>query len=199
MKNEYKGYRYCFIDTETTGTDPKKHEIYQLSAIITDVNFHELTKVDLKFRPDSLAHELSALEVGGITLDNLKSFKMSSKEAYETFVAVLANECDKFNKKDKMHFVAYNARFDADFVREFFKKNGDDYFGSWFWNPPLCVMSGAAWYAQRVRGAFPDFKLGTVCKCAELGWDQLQAHDALYDVRKTIELFRHLRTNMDIL
>ena len=199
MSKIYTGYNYCFVDVETTGTDPAEHEIHQLSCIITDPNLIELGSVDLKFRPASRGFQPSALEVGGVTHDELMSRKMTSNDAYLQFVNLLSKHCDKFNKADKMHFVGYNARFDSDFVRAFFAKNSDNYYGSWFWNPALDVMAGAAWFAQRVRGAFPNFKLGTVCQSAELGWDQTQAHDGLYDVRKTIELFRYLQTNMDIL
>lgn len=191
-----KPIKYCFLDTETTGTAPNLHEIYQISAIITDANLNELDSFNLSFRPLTYTHESSALEVAGLTLDDLKALTASPAQAYGGFTQMLSKHCNKYDKTDKMQLVGYNVRFDADFLRAFFQKNHDDYFGSWFWNPPLDVMNAAAWYVQTIRPALVNFKLGTVCQTIGMEWDQNQAHDALYDVRQTIALFKYLRERM---
>jgi len=192
--NEYNGYRYCIIDCETTGLDRKLNNIFQLSGIITDPDLNILEKFDFRFQPFSLEHiDPGSTEKTGMTLEKLEALEMTAPQAYVGFIEVLSRHCNKFNKADKLHFVAYNAQFDADFIREFFSKNDDNYFGPWFWTPPICVMQATAYFAQRVRGAFPNFKLGTICKCAGLGWDESAAHDALYDVEKTLELFKYLK------
>jgi DNA polymerase III alpha subunit (gram-positive type) len=193
----YNGYKYCFIDVETTGVDRKHHNIFQISGTVLDCNLQEIESFDLRFRPFSLEHvEQGALDATGMTIDDLSSLPMSSEQAYKSLITILSRHCNKFDKKDKMHFVAYNASFDADFMREFFAKHNDAYFGSWFWNPSICVMLAAAWFTQRVRGAFPNFKLGTICQCAEIGWDESRAHDAQYDIQQTVQLFKYLNTNL---
>jgi exonuclease I len=53
-------------------------------------------------------------------------------------------------------------------------------------------MQAAAWLTQRVRGAFVNFQLGTVCTAAGIGWDETKAHDADYDIQKTVELFKYV-------
>jgi DNA polymerase III alpha subunit (gram-positive type) len=131
-----------------------------------------------------------------MTLNVLSELPLSACVAYAKFIEFLSHHCDRYNKADKMHFVGYNAGFDSDFMREFFSKNGDQYFGSWFWNPPVCVMQAAAWMTMRVRGALPNFKLETLCKCAELGWDDTRAHDANYDITQTLELFKYIRRDI---
>ena len=98
-----------------------------------------------------------------------------------------------------MHFIAYNAQFDSEFMREWWKKADDPYFGSLFWNPPICVMQAAAWFVQRVRGALPNFQLGTVCESAGVGWDESKAHNAEYDIQKTHELYKYLSRNVPTL
>lgn len=194
--DNYNGYKYCFIDTETTGTDVKQNHIFQISARITDSDLNTLEKINLTFRPHSLEHtEAGALEKTKMSLDHLNALPMHSGEAYCEFINMCSRHVQKFNKKDKMHFVAYNAAFDSDFMRQWFYINGDSYFGSWFWNPPICVMQSAAWFTQRVRGALLNFQLGTVCNAAGLGWDETAAHNADYDVGKTVELFRYLTEN----
>jgi len=196
----YTGYKHFFLDVETTGTDRLLHNIFQVSGILTDENYNILEECDLRFRPFSLEHvEQGALDKTGMTLDSLNEPEMDSSAAYVKFSELLSRHCNKFDKKDKIHFVAYNASFDADFIRAWFAKHGDNYFGSWFWNPPICVMQAAAWMTQRVRGALPNFQLGTLCQCAELGWDETQAHDARYDILKTLELFHYIKANVPTL
>lgn len=193
-ETEYPGYKYCFIDIETTGTDRKLHNIFQISGAITGPNLTILERFDFRFCPISLEHiEDSASEITGMTREKLKALPMSALEAYNGLCKVLGRHCNKFDKKDKLQMVAYNAPFDSDFLREFFAKNGDVYFGSWFWTPPICVMQAAAWLVQRVRGALVNFKLGTLCQSAGIKWNDDDAHDALYDIKKTIELFKYIR------
>jgi DNA polymerase III alpha subunit (gram-positive type) len=197
MKTQYDGYKLCFIDVETTGLDLKTHNIFQISARITDSRAKEvLDKIDLTFRPFTMEAEQEALDLHGWSLEKMAELQMSSEQAYREFVSWLERHVDRFNKQDKLHFVAYNAKFDADWVRSWFGKHNDFYYGSYFWNPPICVMIGAAWFTQRVRGAFGNFKLGTLCQAAELGWDEAGAHDAGYDIDKTIELYRYLNENL---
>jgi len=193
----YKGYKHFFIDVETTGTDRQLHNVFQVSGILTDENYNTLEKCDLRFKPFSLDHvEQGALEKTGMTLETLNTPSLNSLEAYMQFTELLSRHCNKFDKKDKIHFVAYNANFDADFIRAWFSKHGDNYFGSWFWHPPICVMGMMTWITQRVRGALPNFKLSTLCQCAEIEWDESKAHDAKYDIKKTMELFMYAKKFM---
>lgn len=192
-QTKYDGYKYCFIDTETTGTDRLRNHIFQISGRITTPELETIESFNFIFKPHNLEYaEAGALEKTRMTVEDLANLPMSSSQAYAAFIELLGRHVQKFNKKDKMHFVAYNAGFDVDFVRQWFMINGDSYFGSWFWHPPICVMQGMAWLTQRVRGALPDFKLGTLCTAAELGWDENKAHDADYDIEKTVQLFRYL-------
>jgi DNA polymerase III alpha subunit (gram-positive type) len=197
MSTQYTGYKLFFLDVETTGLDSVHNDVFQISGIITDPQLNVLEKIDLRFQPFSLEHvQPEALTKTRMTLESLSELSMTSHEAYTKLVECLSRHCDRFDKKDKLHFVAYNAKFDVEFIRAFFQKHGDQFFGSWFWNPPICVMQAAAWMTMRVRGALPNFKLETLCKCAELGWDESLAHDASYDISQTLELFRYLRRDI---
>ena len=60
-------------------------------------------------------------------------------------------------------------------------------------------MQATAWLVQRVRGALPNFRLGTICECAELGWNESDAHDAEYDIKKTRELYLYVSENLPTL
>lgn len=195
-----KGYKKVFIDLETTGTDESIHHIWQLSGCIRDEDNEVLEIFNFKFRPFSLDHfEQNAIDICGMTLKELDALTLSAIETYKEFLIILGRYCNKFNRHDKYQLIAYNSKFDERFLRAFFKHFYDDYFGSWFWNPSICVMQNMAMFLIDHRGAVPNFKLETLCKCAELGWDNDKAHDALYDVSKTIELFDYCRNNSRVL
>lgn len=196
MSDKYPGYKKCFIDSETTGTDRKLHELFQISGAITDIHDKVLERFDFRFRPLSLEHaEPGALEKTGMTVEKLESLPMTAHQAYDQFTALLGRHCNKFDKTDKMQMIAYNAVFDSDFLREFFTKNGDNYFGSWFWSPAICVMQWAAMFLIDHRGALPNFKLETLCQSAGFEWDASRAHDAAFDIDMTMKLYRFLREN----
>ena len=81
-----------------------------------------------------------------------------------------------------------------DFLKAFWVKNGDVYFGSWFNGrhvDPLQILIWQDWLGQL---SLPDYKLATVCRHygIELGD---QAHDALADVRAARALIKRLCQN----
>jgi DNA polymerase III alpha subunit (gram-positive type) len=187
--------KYCFIDVETTGTDRIANNLFQISGLVTDgetSGYNLLDAFDFKFQPLPGRIDAGAMEKTGMTPEKLAALPMDANEAFEKFIAVLSKHCDRFKKTDKLQFVAYNANFDSEFIREFFLKMNDKYFGSWFWTPAICVMQNSAMNLAEHRSKLPNFQLSTLCYAAELGWDEDKAHDARYDIFKTYELFKHL-------
>ena len=194
-------HKLCFVDLETTGLDRQKNEIFQLAAVVTDPQAEEvLDKLVLSFKPLSTkCVDKDAMIINGKTIEEIESYELHSLEARDLFIDLCKLHVDPYNKNDKMHFVAYNAQFDSEFCREWWNKAHDPYFGSLFWNPPICVMQAAAWMVQRVRGALPNFKLKTICESAGIHWDESQAHDAEYDIDQTIKLYRYISKNLPTL
>ena len=183
-----------FIDTETTGAgSEKKCSIWQIAIIITDDNLNEVDRVNLKFKPrEGCTLEEGALEKTGMSVEKFRALEMSYGDAYKNLIAFLERLINRFDKKDKLQFVAYNAQFDARFLRQFFLDNGDNYYGSWFWHPPICLMMHAAWMTRKVRKDWDsNFRLESLCKAAGINFNEEEAHDALYDVEKTIELYKY--------
>jgi DNA polymerase III subunit epsilon len=182
--------KLCFIDTETTGTDPTKNGLIQLAGLI-EVDGEEKQSFNFHIQPfPNDVVEESALAVNKTSQEILKSFQVAG-EAYSDFVKILSLYVDKYDKKDKFFFVGYNARFDADFVRSFFEKNNDKYFGSWFWFPPIDVMNLAIVRLINRRAELPNFKLGSIA--VELALHpEGDLHDALTDIRLTKQMFYSL-------
>lgn len=185
--------KLLFCDLETTGTDPSKHSAYQIGAIIVDpMSLDEIDRFEIKFRPaPGRVAAREALEKTRTSVKDLMGF-MPHKEAHKIFTDWMSKYVDRYNKTDKFNFVAYNAPFDDNFLREFFNDCGDKFYGSWFWNPALCVMRQAAMEIRDSRASISNFKLGNICALAEIDFDESTAHDAMYDIEKTLELFKAL-------
>lgn len=183
---------YC--DIETTGKDPKRNGIIQAAFIRTIDNVKEgqLTIEMQPFMKDELDEE--AMQVNGVHPSELFSNRrVLPLYAHNQIVDFLKEKCDQYDKFDKYFFIGFRAGFDCDFMREFFAKCEDKYFGSFFWTPPCDVMMLAAHFMQRVRPKMPNFKLTTV-------WEWLHqvrmgdgSHDALFDIDRTMEIEAYLR------
>lgn len=177
--------KFFFCDVETSGLDPKKNGILQLSAIARVPG-----KPDEKF-----SIRLQPFKTDAVEKEALEANKLNPEEGelpavgHIELMKFLSRFVDKYNKRDKFFFVGYNASFDNQFLREFFVKCGDKYFGSWFWNPPLDLMSLALGNLLEIRPAMENFKLATVCKAKGIEFDLEKGHGAEYDVQKTVELW----------
>lgn len=151
-----------FIDIETTGLYPEKDSINQLAYIYRE-NGKIIRKADLKG-------------------DNI----------YPRLIVDLASFVDKYNKQDKMYFIAYNAQFDNSFVREMFLQQNDKFYGSYFFSPHICVMQLAAFKFMRKQLRPESFKLADVCKYFKINVDDTKLHDGMYDITLTKDLYNKL-------
>jgi DNA polymerase-3 subunit epsilon len=179
---------YCYIDVETTGVEIGKHGIIQLSGKI-ETEGQEPTVFDLYCRPHTgLIVSDEVLSWHGLTREALLEYEAPT-ETLTKFKEVLSRYVSPYNKREKIHFIAYNARFDMDMLRDWFNRCGDKYFGSWFWFPPIDVMGIAAQVLHRERPRLKDFKLATVAAHMGLDVDASALHEALYDVELTKDLY----------
>ena len=183
--------KILLLDCETTGLHEKYNGVVQIAGIVK-INGIEKERFNLKCRPFSADNfEQAALDVTKNTLEEIMSWP-DPKDTYNQFLALLAKYVNKYSKNDKFFFCGYNAEFDMKFMRAWFTKNGDKYFGSWFWFPPICAMQAAAIHTQAIRHSLPNFKLETVCKHFGIAFNKAEAHDAFYDIAKTEELMKRL-------
>jgi DNA polymerase-3 subunit epsilon len=174
--------KLLFFDLETTGINPAKNGIHQISGEIV-INGETKERFDFKVQPNPNALiEQQALDVAGVTKKQVLSYP-SMGEIYQKFVAMLAKYVDKFNKTDKFFLVGYNnAAFDNQFLRGFFLQNGDNYFGLWFWSNSIDVMALASNHLADQRPEMENFKLATVAKFLGVNVDDASLHDAMYDI-----------------
>lgn len=184
--------KILFFDVETTGLDSKIHGIHQLSGML-DVNGHVVESFDFKIKPaEHLVIEEAALKISGVTREQIMSYP-SEAQVYKQFIAMLGKHIDKFNKLDKAFLAGFNnAAFDNDFLRAFFIRNNDYYFGSWFWSGSLDVMVLANEHLKEERPNMVDFKLRTVAQYLLGSIDESKLHDANYDIHLTREIYKYI-------
>jgi len=178
--------KIIYLDTETTGVDPVRNDLTQIAGII-EIDGKEKERFNLFVKPinmDNISPE--ALELTHKTMDELLNYP-TAKQAYEEFTGILGKYVDKFDKEDKFVVAGYNVEFDLGFLRQFFYKNGDKYFGSWFKSVTIDPLPVLRFLAGFGKVDMFDYKLGTVCK--NFGFE-LDAHDAFNDIvatKKVIE------------
>lgn len=177
--------KLLFFDLETTGTNPGRNGIHQISGQIV-IDGKHVQDFDFHVRPNPKAViEDAALNVGGVTREQVLAYPPMG-QVYKEFVAMLDKYVDKYNKKDKFFLVGYNnAAFDNQFLRGFFLQNGDNYFGSYFWSNSIDVMVLASAYVADRRADMENFKLSTVAKFLGVSVSDDSLHNALYDIELT--------------
>lgn len=181
--------KLLFFDLETTGTNPGKNGIHQISGeIVIDGTSKE--KFDFKVQPNpKCLIEQQALDVAGVTREQVLAYPPMG-EIYNQFNAMLVKYVDKYKKTDKFFLVGYNnASFDNQFLRGFFLQNNDQFFGSWFWSNSIDVMVLASNKLVERRAEMENFKLSTVAKFLGIQVSEDNLHDAFYDIYLTKAIF----------
>lgn len=189
-----------YYDLETTGVNPAKHGIHQISGkivadkITTEGKIQHVEVFNFKVQPNPKAIiDPEALAIGNVTEDQIKAYPPIG-EVYRQLIALLGKNVDKFNKRDKYHLVGFNNRgFDDNFLRGFFLQNDDKYFGSWFWSDSIDVMVLASEHLEEQRSTMENFKLKTVASKLGIEVDETRLHDAQYDIELTEQILNIIR------
>ena len=173
---------YC--DTETTGLNPQKNDIIQLGYII-EIDNQIREKGSINVQPfDYNNIEASALATHQISVEQMKTFD-SPQIVYSKLINILNKYINKYDRNDKFIPAGFNVKFDIEFLQNFFMKNGDKYYGSYFDYHFIDAM--AILFLKRYAGKIhlDNYKLETASKYYGI---KIQAHDALSDIEATREL-----------
>lgn len=182
-----------FFDLETTGTNPARNGIHQISGEIV-INGQTMETFDFHVQPNPKATiEDEALAVANVTREQVMAYPPMA-EIHRQLTAMLGKYVDKYDKHDKFFLVGYNnAAFDNQFLRGFFLQNGDNYFGSWFWANSIDVMVLATPFLADQRPEMPNFKLATVAKQLNIDVDEASLHGADYDIYLTKRIYEMVK------
>lgn len=186
--------KICFVDMETSGLYPNKHAVIQIACIV-EINGKVVEEFNSLVTPhDSAEVDDKSLEINKITREMLEDaptpaeVKLELETLFEKYV-------NKYDKKDKMFFAAYNSGFDWQFFRKFWLNQGDKYFGSWFWTTPIDIMTIATIRLLKERKDMDNMKLQSVLDMFGLVSDG-EAHDALIDIQMARAVYYHCLTDL---
>lgn len=174
----------AFIDTETTGTNPNKHEIIELALIIARQIPREgkgpkieiIAEYEWKIKPERIEDaEEDALRINGYN------------EVDWMFALSLKSVMEDFSKKTEgCIFVSHNLTFDFNFIDKAFEKTGVEnnmHYGK------LDTISIA--FARLYDATQADkFSLKFLCELLKI--QNQKAHTALADTRALVEVYKKL-------
>lgn len=185
--------KVLYFDIETTGKSPFKNDIIQIGGIV-EIEGEVKEEFNLKIKPiDPNNIDDEALQVNKITREMLNGDDYDlPRTGYSKLIKIFEKYIAKFDKTDKFIPCGYSVSFDLSFVDQFFKKNGDNYFGSFvdrkMTKDPLPVLRYLKSIGCPTMSKIDSVTLVNVCK--ELGISLENAHDALSDIRATRELVK---------
>ncbi len=188
MKRRFRGFFPVIVDVETGGFNPKTDALLEVAAVTlkfdTLGNLHPDAEFHFNVEPFEGANlEPAALEFTGIDPTNPLRFAVSESVALkELFGSIRSAQKDAECQRSVL--VGHNASFDIAFMQAAADRIGAkrNPFHP-FTNFDTATLSGLA-LGQTV--------LAKACESAKIKFDGKQAHSALYDAKKTAELFCYI-------
>ncbi|MDD3694180.1 MAG: 3'-5' exonuclease [Candidatus Pacebacteria bacterium] len=176
MKNK----NLAFIDIETTGLSPEKHEIIEIGIVIAKqqdgIVGDVLEEIELKIKPERIDEaEAEALSINGYS------------EAGWLFAMSLEQAMNVFAEKTKdCIMVAHNVSFDWSFLSRAFYTTGVE--NKMFYAKLDTISFAFAKFFNDKE--ITKFNLGFLCE--HYGIENNNAHTALSDARATYSLYRKM-------
>jgi DNA polymerase III subunit epsilon len=180
--------KILWLDLETTGLDPQKNGVVQISGLI-DIDGELKHTFNYKVSTDKEL-EPKALEITGLTAAKIKRFP-PPKEVFAAFKALLETFVDPFDPGDKFRLAGYNVSFDLKFLKSFFELNSSPFLFSYITHDlmdiSLIIQTAQNYFGKSV---IPTWKLGPTCAIFDV---PIEAHDALSDITATRNLHYALK------
>lgn len=191
---EHDSKEYVVFDTETTGLSDSA-AIVQITAIRYSAEGVEQERISTYLRPEDASvfdgrDAQKAAEVTGITYERVKDSP--------TFDDIAP---DLHKMMSGRTLVAHNLMFDYPRVQRAFAAAGDSSVPASErvlpLGPIVDTLRLARWVQPNPGVARKEWKhtLEHACKRAGIDFDTAEAHDALYDVERTNDLFKYLRSS----
>jgi ribonuclease T len=185
ISDRFRGFLPVVLDVETSGFNPNNNAILEIAiCIIRMDDFGRLfigESIDANIEPfEGAVIDPRSLEFTGIDLDDPEREPMVEKEALRRVFQPVRQEVRE-TQCQRAILVGHNPAFDLAFLnasieRTRFKRSPFHPFSSF----DTATLGGLA-FGQTV--------LSRAVQAAGLEWNEAEAHSAVYDTRKTAELF----------
>ena len=198
LSNRTSSEIITFVDIETGGLEFTR-PIIQIAAVaieVADADFLERESIELKVAFDRRQADPASLPFNKFKPHVWKREALPPIAAAKKFAGFLRRHAtypmlSKSKRPYQLSQLAgHNAeRFDGPFIHEWYRRLGV-YCPARYMT--LCTKQKALWLFEEDKSLTPpaDFKLGTLCQYFGVRLHKRDAHDALVDVRATVELYR---------
>jgi ribonuclease T len=185
IARRFRGFLPVVVDVETAGFDPQRHALLEIAASIirmdekglifpgATLHCHVLPFIGSEIDPRALA--FTGIDPHHPFRDALPEKEAISRILLPVRKAVKSSGCNR------AILVGHNASFDLSFLKAAVERTG-------FKNSPFHSFS--VFDTVSLAGlAFGQTVLARAAQLAGLGWNNHEAHSALYDVEQTARLF----------
>ncbi len=190
--------KIVFIDIESAGLEFTR-PIIQIAAVSVDAGLAELETIELKIKFDEANANPKSLSKNKYDARTWQQDAIDAHEAAIRFANFLRRHAtfDMFSRGGKPYCIAqlagHNAeRFDGPFLHAWYRRQRVFCPARYM---TLCTKQKAMWLFEEDRSLTPpeNFKLGTLCQYFGVRLSDDDAHDALNDVRATVQLYKAMR------
>lgn len=190
--------KIIFLDTVTTGTHPERCGIYRLGGIYTEDGI-ERKRFEFRMRPFPNARiNDESLYITGETRASLTCYS-AEKDVFGQFIKFLDGIIDVRNARNKAYIAGFNvSSMDIPFLKEWFRKNGNEHFRDYFYVQNLDMMNIAAFALVEVRDSMPNFHLETVARFLEIRTRNLAQYDCIKNAKVSLDIYRKLQTQFGL-
>lgn len=193
MKSRFRGFMPVVLDVETGGLDPKSDALLEVAIVLLDIQDGKLVIAEeisthIEAAPGTNICK-EALAINKIIPDHPFRGALSEKEGLELLFKPI-RQAQKMHDCKRSVLVAHNAWFDHQFINAAVERSGVKRcpfhpFTSFDTATLGGVMLGETILAKMMVKAGIEFK-------------ESEAHSAVYDARKTAELFCYLVNKTEI-
>jgi len=182
-----------FVDIESTGLQPNKHQVLSVGLLLVDVDKDKLELVDkqeILIKHDDYVIQLAALKVNNIDLvEHDKNGRCVDVEEACRLIGV-------FMDKNSLHFEVFcghNISFDINFLKSLFEPTETMYP---FHYQSIDTMS--LWFSLMNAGKIPNTRGSSLTKIADyFKVDRINAHSALEDCWITAKIYQKMLKEME--
>ena len=184
IKQRFRGFLPIIVDIETAGIEPEKNALLEICAVLVDMDVHgHFTPSDCFFE-HVLPFEGAVLNAKSLAFNRIDPyqplrFALDEQRALEQLFTPI-NKALKQHHCQRAVLVGHNAWFDLLFLKAAIKRTGLKSPFHAFTCFDTATLSGLV-YGQTV--------LAKAVHAAGISFDADEAHSAIYDAKKTAELF----------
>lgn len=191
--------KLVFFDLETTGLNPRLHEVMQIAAVAVDERLRVVEEFEVKVRITGHRIPKGVLRLTRYDPEVWRREAVSPKYAALRLARFLRQHSTRASMGSRSssrvtQLVAHNAAFDGPFL-EAWSRRLRVHMPVTF--RALCTIQRAEWYFVEIAQQRPaSMTLLSLCQYFEVGFSEADAHEALADARATLALYRAMSSSL---